>query len=318
MSTSRIDNLRMVDPVLSTLVQGYSNGAMVADLLFPVVQVSKLKGKIPVFGREAFVVRDTFRAIRADSNRIPPADVQLISFETKERDIEIAVDYIEEEETPEFLRYEQRLSKELMDILLLGREKEIADLVQNTANFASDMRIALTSDTAFNNYTGLSDPVAIIREGAAAVRNKISKYPNTMIIGDASYQALLQHPKILERIKYAGISKVTTDILAQLLDIPDIHVGLGVYSNDGVNFSDVWSDNVVLAYVDKSSTDVRSEFNPGFGYTLQREGNPQVDSYYENGGKIKVIRCTNNYGVQITCQDAAYLISGTNDENLIQ
>ena len=132
---SRMDELRMVDPVLTTVVQGYSNAVMVADALFPHVTVSKLKGKIPVFGREAFVVRDTNRAVRAQSNRVPPSNLELISFETLERDVESAIDYLEEEETPDFIRLEQRLARELNDILLLGKEKEAADYVQNTSNF---------------------------------------------------------------------------------------------------------------------------------------------------------------------------------------
>nr|MDA3844620.1 hypothetical protein [Candidatus Kapabacteria bacterium] len=67
-----------------------------------------------------------------------------------------------------------------------------------------------------------------------------------------------------------------------------------------------------LAYVDKNEKADRSEFNPSFAYTFRRKGKPEVDTYYENGGKIKVIRNTDNYCLKITSSDAAYLISGTN------
>jgi hypothetical protein len=39
---------------------------------------------------------------------------------------------------------------------------------------------------------------------------------------------------------------------------------------------------------------------------------PEVDTYNENGGKIKVLRYTDNYSVNVTAQDAAYLISNIN------
>ncbi len=315
MSQSRIDELRMIDPVLTTVAQGYTNSNLVAEALFPTIQVSKLKGKIPVFGKEAFLIRDTYRAIKAQSNRIPPSDIEFITFETKERDIEISIDYIEEEESPDFSRYEQRITKELVDILQLGREKEAADLVQNTDNFNEDLIYEVTENQAFDDYTKNADPILIIRNSAAKMRSLIARYPNTMVIGDKCYQALINHPKLLERVKYSGISKVSKNILSELTDIPNVFVGSAVYSDDGVNFSDVWLDNIILAYVDRSDRALRSEYNPSFGYTLQREGKPEIDTYYENGGKIKIIRNTDNYSIQITAKDAGFLIYNTNHIN---
>ena len=312
MSTSHLDDLRMVDPVLTTIAQGYSNGSMVADYLFPRVSVSKLKGKIPVFDKDAFIIRDTFRAIRAQSNRIPPSDISFVNFETKERDVEISMDYIEEEESPDIQRYEQRLTKELMDILLLGKEKEIADYVQDEDNFDSGLKEAIESGNAFDNYSSTTSPITIIRDAMASVRSRIARYPNTMIIGDTAYRALIDHPKIIERIQYAGISKVSKNTLSEILEIPVIQVGMAVYSTDGINFQDVWNDNIILAYIDQSDRSARTEFNPSYGYTFQREGKPEVDYYFENGGKIKVIRNTDNYCFQVCGSDAAFLISNTN------
>ncbi len=312
MADKRIDELRMVDPVLSTIAQGYSNASMAAESLFPTVQVSKLKGKIPMFGREAFIVRDTERAIRAASNRIPPSDVQLVEFETQEQDVEIAIDYLEEEESPDFYRYEQRIAKELTDILLLGKEKVAADYVQDPANFAAGLKDEILVGEAFDDYTNDTDPIEVIRDAMASIRTRIARYPNTMVIGDVTYQVLMQHPKILERIKYSGVSKANTKILSELTDIPNVRIGMAVHSADGANFSDVWNDNIVLAYVDRSEKANRSEFNPSYGYTFQREGKPEIDTYFENGGKIKVIRNTDNYVVKVTASDAAFLIHNTN------
>lgn len=308
MPTSRLDALRTVDPVLSTVVQGYSNAAMVGDKLFPRVSVSKLKGKIPVFGRDAFIVRATERAPRAQSNRIQPLDLQLVEFETIERDVEMALDYLDEEEALDIYGYEQKIAKELADILLLGKEKEIADIVQNPDNYDSELKLEIESEEAFNDYTNDADPIQIIREAMSAVRGRIAHYPNTMIIGDSVYQHLALHPKVLERIKFSGLGVLTKNTLSEMTDIPDIHIGMSVYSADGVSFADVWGGNIVLAYVDKSPRESRTEFNPSYGYTFQRDGKPEIDYYTENGGKIKVIRNTDNYCVKVTSQDAAFLI----------
>ncbi len=311
MSNSRLDALRMVDPVLTTLVSGYSNSAYIAHKLFPLITVSKMKGKIPVFGKEAFAIYDTERAIRAASNRIPPPGTSLVTFETNERDIETALDYLEEEETAESFKYEQKTTKDLMDIMLLGHEKEAADYVQNPSNFVSGMKTALTSANAFDNYTAAVGPMEIINTAKEAVRNRIAKYPNLMIMGTSVYNALINNPHITDLIKYSDLPLVSTDILKKVFGVEQLFVGQSVYSEDGEGFTDIWGDSIILAYVDNNQSSP-SEFNPSFGYTFRREGMPEIDTYYENGGKIKVIRATDNYCIKVTAQDAAYLISDCN------
>ncbi len=108
------------------------------------------------------------------------------------------------------------------------------------------------------------------------------------------------------------VLKVNTEILSQLFEIKNVYVGMSITSSDGINFSDVWEDNIILAYVDSSSKDERTEYNPSFGYTFQRKDMPELDTYFENGGKIKVIRCTDNYGILISAPDAGYLIKNIN------
>lgn len=310
MSNSRVDTLRAVDPVLSTIAQSYSNSSFMSELLFPKVSVSKLKGKIPKFGKEAFYLREINRAIGANSNRIPPTDVELIDFETNERDVEMAIDYLEQEESSFYRRYESQVTKQLVDTIALKKEKEAADMVQDTTSYGAGMFETITAGDAFNDYTLNKDPILKIRNGISAVRAKIGRYPNTMLIGEATYKALLDHPKILERIEFNGIKKANAQIISDICDIPNVGVGLAVSTDDGTTYSDIWEDNIILAYVDKSEK--KSEFIPSFGYTFQREGMPQIDTYFENGGKIKIIRNTDNYALKITANDAGYLIKNTN------
>lgn len=308
----RTDDLRLVDPVLSTIAQGYSNSALVSEMLFPIVGVSKSKLKIPIFGKEAFYLRAVDRAIRADSNRIPPSEISLIDFETQERDLEMALDHLEQEEAGNLEQYMSQITKTLADSIALTREKYAADISQSAANYATGMKTIITSGEAFDDYANTTDPIEVIKDGLEAVRGKIGKFPNTMVLGESTFRVLMSHPKILDKIKYSSLGKATKEILKELTDIPNIEVGLSVFTDDGASFTDIWQDNIVLAYVDKNEKGSRSEFNPSYGYTFRRNGMPEVDTYLENGGKIKVVRFTDNYSVNVTAQDAAYLISNTN------
>lgn len=308
---SHLDDLRMVDPVLTTIAKGYANDTFIWDALFPAVAVDKMKGRIPVFGKEAFVIRNADRALLADSNRIPPSGVELVNFETHEYDVEMPMDYLEEEEAG-YSRREEILAKQLSDIIALGKERQAATLAQAHASYISALKNEISSGEAFDDYSLSIDPVEIIKDGMEAVRNRIARFPNTVVMGQSSYRALTGHPKILERIKYSGMANAGIAVLKELLGVEDIRVGRAVHTGDGSAFSDIWEDNIVLAYVDKTPKQSRSEYNLSYGYTFQREGKPEIDTYFENGGKRKVIRNTDNYGIKVTASDAAYLIYNTN------
>lgn len=309
MTTSRLDNLRLVDPVLTTIAQGYANGRFLINDLLPTIQVKNIKGKIPAYGRDSFVIRNTDRAVRADSNRIAPIDYQLVDFETKEKDIEVAIDYIESEESSSLMRYEQKLAKDLIDILELGKEKEIADYLQDSAHYSNDMRSILTNADAFNNYDSTSDPITMIQDAMADIRSRTAKDANTIVMGEDVYRALANNPKLIGRVKFSNPELINLDLLKLFTGVDNINIGKAIYSDNGVNFTDVWKDSLIVAYIDRQDSAKRSEFNPSLGYILQKEGHPELDTYYENGGKIKVIRATDNYTWKITAPDCAYLFS---------
>ncbi|MGQ9819941.1 MAG: hypothetical protein ACUVQ1_08505 [Candidatus Kapaibacteriales bacterium] len=155
--------IRMIDPVLTSIAQNYRNASFVPKHLFPIVSINPTKGKIPVLGKTAFQPREINRALRASSNRIPTDKIQYFEFEMRERDVEISIDYLEEEESPDFLQYEQQMTRQLIDLLLLHREKEIADFVQNPSNFSSDQIITITVTNDFDDYTTGFDPYLLSR-----------------------------------------------------------------------------------------------------------------------------------------------------------
>jgi len=305
MSVLKKEVFRVVDPVLTTLAQGYNNNIMVSDSIFPCVQINSHKGKIPKFNKTAFISRNTQRASGALSNRINDADFELLDFELLENDVEIPVDYLEEELSESFFKLEQKVMMDLLNILSLNKEKEAADYAQNTNNYTTTGK----TDCSSSLWTSAtSTPIQIIKNAADNIRSKIGRMPNTAILGASVYRALVEHPDVIDRVKFSGVRSVNTKVLSELLNIEHIQIGYAQQTLDNATFTDIWKDNLILAFVDKNEKKKRSEFNPSFGYTLQQKGHPEVDAYYENGGKIKVIRCTDKYTIKVTCPDAAHLI----------
>jgi hypothetical protein len=304
----RTQDLRIVDPVLTNLARGYSNSAFVGTVLFPVANVFKEAGKIPSFGKESFKVYDTERAIRAKSNVLPVESRTNIDFVLTEHDAVYPLDYREIAE--DVFNARQYGSYQAQQTIMLKHERTCAALANNLAIYPTGNKVTLSGTSQFTSAG--SDPIGVIRTGIEAIRQKIAKRPNTMVIGASSFKALQDHASIIERIKYSMKGIVTVDLLQAIFDIPKIVIGDSMYL-DGDVLKDNWGDNIILAYVPGAQPNgAGSVYEPSFGYTLRKSGYPQVDTYFEEGGKMEKIRSTDNLTVKIVGSEAGYIISDTN------
>lgn len=302
----RLSNLRIVDPVLTNLALGYTNNEFVGEHLMPFVWVEKEANKLPKFGKEAFKLYNTERALRAESNRINPEGVTSLDLNTDEHDIEYPIDYRESNEAA--FPLEAWGVEVTQQVIQLRREKMIADMAQNAANYPAGNKIALSGTSRFTDPG--SDPLGVVEDGKEGIRKKTGKRPNTMIIGASAFKPLKFHPQLTDKIKYTGMGVVRLYSLGEFFDIPNIYIGEGIYSSDQDAFSDLWRDNIVLAYVaQKPQTDgiARSPYQPSFGYTPRRRGMPQVDTRNPSG-KVELVRSTDNFRPYIVGADAGYLI----------
>ena len=131
-----------------------------------------------------------------------------------------------------------------------------------------------------------------------------------MVIGYATWRVLKRHPKLKAILSDTRSRLVQLADLREIFEIENIVIGRAVKANDAGVTTDIWGDNMVLAYVPKASGD-RSPYEPSFGYTLRKKGNPVVDTRTEDG-KIELIRNTDIFRPFLLGADAGYLISDTN------
>ena len=61
---------RVIDPILSTVAQGYKNAELIGSALFPYVPVGQRGGKIITFGKEDFMLYATGRSPGAATKRV--------------------------------------------------------------------------------------------------------------------------------------------------------------------------------------------------------------------------------------------------------
>jgi len=300
----RLKQLRVVDPVLTNIARGYRNAQFVGEALFPLANMDKEAGIVPLFGKEAFRLWDTERAIRAQSNVMTPDDLNTMDVVLREHDLSYPVDYREQAES--MFDAEARAAKRVKEAIDLRREVSCAGLAQNVNTYLSGAKVALAGASQWSVSGG--DPVAVVETGKEVVRSRIGVRPNTILMGASVYAALKFHTKLQGALGANEAKLITLEHLRMLFGVQDIVVGEALAGD--TTTSDIWADNLVLAYVAKPGSGEQSDYEtPSFGYTLRKKGMPETDKFDTNGGKVRYVRHTDMYKPVVVGADAGYLIS---------
>ena len=306
MTAHNLQALRVQDPVLTNLAQGYHNLELVSEVLMPTVEIDKEAGKIPKFGRLAFRLPSTVRNLRGTSNRLDPEDITAIDVALEEHDVEYAIDYREENEAIFSLR--QFALNTTQDVIALGREKEVATLALDESKYDSGNKVTLSGTSKITSKQ--ADIFAMFDTGIRAVKRAIGRKPNVCVIAGDVWAALKEHPAVIEKLKYSQVAIVTPEVFGKLIGIDTVKIGEAVYEESN-QLKDIWSDAIVLAYVAPRSAERKGTvYEPSYGYTVRRQGGLFVDTYKENGGKLEVIRTTDIHKPHLLGSAAGYLIKG--------
>ncbi|QLB43543.1 inorganic pyrophosphatase [Mannheimia pernigra] len=304
MTTHNLQKLRVQDPVLTELAQGYHNNELVGETLMPTVEIEKEAGKIPTFGRLAFRLPSTVRNLRGSSNRLDPEDIGAIDVALEEHDVEYAIDYREENEAIFSLR--QFALNTTQDVIALGREKAVATLALDESRYATGNKITLSGTSQFSHKD--ADIFKVFDGAIRAVKRSIGRKPNVCVISGDVWAVLKEHPQLMEKIKYSQTAIVTPELFAKLIGIDTVKIGEAVYEEGG-QLKDIWSKDIVVAYVAPRSTERKGTvYEPSYGYTVRRQKGLFVDTYKESGGKIEVVRTTDIHKPHLVGAAAGYLI----------
>lgn len=302
---------RVIDPVLSEVARGYGgNQSPVADVLFPVVRVGQRGGRIISFGADDFKLMSTQRAPGANTKRVQ-FGYSSGSFALVDYSLEgaVPIELMQEAEAVPGIDLASGAVRSVRNLQSLEREKQCADLALNAASYDAANKITLASNDRWDVYGHAdSDPFADILVGKEAIRSKIGRRPNVLVLGPKVLTALRGHPKVLDRLSTASDRPpATLAQLAALFELERIVEGGAVY-HTGTAFADVWSTFALLAYTTPAS--LAEMGSPNFGYTYQLDGYPVVEEpYYERNTKTWYYPVTDARAPVLAGAAAGYLIT---------
>jgi len=305
-----VSQARVIDPILSTVAQGYSNSELIGSSLFPYVPVGTRGGKIITFNKEDFALYNTGRVPGANTRRVQYG-YSGASFALESHSLEgvVPTELSQDANAVPGIDLGNNAVMRTQNIISLRLEAAQAALATAAGNYGASNKTTLSGTSQWSDLTaGVSDPVKDIETAKEAVRRQIGRRPNTIVMGAAVMAMLKQHPKVLDRVKYTGRDVATPELMASLFGVKQVLVGDGVYTDAAGVMTDVWGKFVVVAYTELGGLAAMGA--PTFGYTYRLSGYPMVETpYLDRNSKSWVYPVTDEVAPVIAGAVAGYLIS---------
>lgn len=300
---------RVIDPILTTVAQGYKNSTFIGDALFPFVPVAQRGGKIISFNKEAFQLYSTARAPGADTARVQ-IGYSSGSFALEQHRLMGVVPFelLEDARAVPGIDLARSSIQTTQDIIALRLEKAMADLATTAGNYGASNKTTLSGTSQWSDFGSVSDPVKDIETGKEAIRAAVGRRPNVVAMGASVLSKLIQHPKIIDRIKYTGRDVPSLELLASLFGVQRVLVGDAVTADQAGAFSDVWGKFVVVAFTELGS--LADMGRPSYGYTYRLGGYPLVEQpWADRDTNSWLYPVTDEVSPVIAGAGAGYLIS---------
>lgn len=294
------------DQILTGISLGFDQvGEFISEKIAKPVTVKKQTDKYYVHGRESWVPSGTdYRAPGTVANEIGGIQVSLDTYYAQEHALQIPVTDEERDNADSAFSPDKDGTELLTKKILLNRELAIRNFVVDASRYATGLTKTLTSTTQWDVYA-TSDPIQDVRVAKFAVHNASFVDPNVAVIPYQVMHFLLDHPKIIDRIKYTDRAILTEELVATVMGltgvvVPGMPVGTsaGTSNNFNMTATYLWGDDVLLAYVPKSAGLKVPAFMYEFVWSYGGKAQA-VDRWREEVRKSDLIRVSRRYDLKM-------------------
>lgn len=264
----------VIQPALTAIAVAYRNSTLIADQVLPRVPVAAQAFKFHKYPMGDFFSPPETKVGRKSA----PNQVEFGSTEVTESTVNHGLDDAVPQDdidnaaaTPGVPDPRNLAAQGVTDLLMLAREKRVADLVFDANQYGVNNRLTLSGTGQWSDYTN-SDPLTAIM---TAMDTMVMR-PTIGVIGRAVATKLAMHPKICKAVfgnnTDAGI--VPLKALATLLELEDIYVGEGwvntAKKGQAPNMVRVWGKNAAFLHRNMNANTYGGAVS--FGFTAQWGG----------------------------------------------
>lgn len=300
----------IVDKLLSNVSSQYVPQGFISESVLPVIQSKQNTGKLGLYGNGMLRIENTLKGGRGQYQRVDVVTRSTDSYTIEGHGLEgiVTEDDYDNVEAP--FEAEQDESLSLSTMLMVGKEKSLADTLGSTSVLTNNTTLSGTSQ--YSDYLN-SDPIDDFNTARAAVKAGCGAIANTAIIPWEVFQVLKYHPGLLDALGYknnrpGGLMK---NELADLFEVKRIFIPEASYNSAKEGQTDVlapiWGKNIVFAVLPDSAM----KRQVSLGYLVRKIGRPsrRVTKWaVNNPPNSKAILVDDAYDMFISNANAGYLI----------
>lgn len=307
-----INDVQAVDPVLTNMLVGYQQGddRFVASRVFPAVPVDKDSGTY-------YIASKKYWFLDGLANRAPGAQfaqtgfgLETASYKTLQWAVEepLADEVRANSQVP--MDLEQAAVRHIAQLSMIRKERAFSVDFMKTGVWGTDDN---NSATDWDDFSA-GDPVSNVLTAVRTISNATGQTANTMVCGYIVDQALLNHPDIIDRLKYTQAATLGNmrSAMASLLGLENYWVSRASYNtaNSGQAFSGaaIIDDDALICHVDAGA----GLFGATAGKTFSWSGGGgmgSISKYRDNGRKSDVVQHQEQWDQKVVAADLGYFFA---------
>jgi len=294
-----------IDAALTQVSIAYKNEELIAEKIFPVINVKKDSDKYFVYDKQNLKSYSLDRAPGTRAKQVEWNIKKTPTYSVSERAAEVQLIDEVRDNADDPIKYDADSTEIGTDILKLDLERRIANIVQTAGNYAT----GYSGNPATKWDAPDADILADLDTAREKIRKAVLKRPNTLVLPQDVYLTVRRHPILLEYYKYTKGGTLSVDILKEVFEVENLLVGVGSYdaAQEGKeeSMTDIWTNTAALLYVPKT---------PGlkqisFGYIFRKSGYPLVERWREDATRSDWLRISDKYDCKIIDSYAGYLFT---------
>ncbi len=308
-----LNDLRPVNPVVQGLSIASRNMEFLWDKLAPVMEVSEKSGTIPTYTAGYWFRR------QEGAERAPEGAYMRVGYGVSSDTfdcVEIGFEKLLGDPVRAGSQFpddqEEVAAMFIANLIQLELEKRVAAAMFITSVWATNPTL-----TGTNQWTDkdVSDPIADIDTGKRTIRRATGVTPNRLFIGALTWEALKEHPLLIDKFKYTNVGILAPSDVAKVFDIEEIVVGDSVeettLEGGAGTTADIWTDNALLTVSNAPGLMIAAG---GFTVMWNEKGNIPwlIDTYREEGRRSNVTRGFTHVEPKIVSTAHGYIILDTN------
>lgn len=312
MALPTLNSVQAVDPVLTNMLVGYKQAdtRFVAGRAFPNIPVEKDSGTYYIFTKKYWFL-DEMKS-RAPGAQFARAGygVSSTTFSTLQYGLEHVIPDEIRANSQVPMSLEQAGLQWLAQQSLIRKERAFAGDFMKTSVWATDDN---NSTTDWDDFAS-GDPVDDVLTARRTISNNTGYDGNTMILGYIVHQALVNHPDLIDRVKYVQTATMATveGALAAAFGVQNYWVAKSSYNsaNEGQSgtYAAIIDDDCLVCFVSP---------NPGImaasaGYTFTWAGgggDGSVRMYRDDEVDSDVLKSKEQWDQKAVATDLGYFFA---------